>query len=336
MEGTPAKTATETSRGTDGVRRSCFECALFAGFCRASSIGATHVLIGLVLLTGMLGCAPWKKSNAAFNESTSGRNPLPKQRMSPDTVVLEVMTINVPESLDENVELDWVQHLWSQLDETSLPIDLRRRLQDNGLRVGITSTQLPPQIERLIANHEKQEELESQIGHQAYQKGSSHHRWQSRMAQPKRYTLTPVQNEMTWLYDEAGYVTGQTLKMAQCQVEVTTYPEPDGKVRVDLLPLIEHGEFKQKVGVAEQAFVALTEKERKEFSALRIGAVLVAGQTLVMTQTHENAGLGHLFFGPRESEDSQKSILLIRLAQTQLNDLFSREQIFAPIETSTD
>ena len=58
--------------------------------------------------------------------------------MTPDTVVLEVAFVH----LDDNASSAGAE-LWDEVDEQHLPIDLRRRLQANGLRTGLVEARCP-------------------------------------------------------------------------------------------------------------------------------------------------------------------------------------------------
>lgn len=292
------------------------------------------VCIGGLLLAG--GCAKWKQGSVSDHDVLNGPNPLPAQRMSSDSVVLELTTVEVPPDELEVDGVDWNTRLWQQLDETSIPVEVRRRLADNGIRVGIASTRLPPIIEKWLARQEQQQDLAAQSGRTAYQAVTSHQRWQTRLGQSKRFPLSSQQDSVAYALNLDGYFEGRSLEQALLQAEITTYPQPDGKARIDVVPMIEHGVPKQRVDVSQQSYVWTMEREREVFDELRVSANLISGQTLVLTQTHDDSGLGYLFFSDRKSDGSQKKILLIRLAQTQLDDLFTREQIFAPIETPTE
>lgn len=290
-------------------------------------------MLGLLTLSG---CAQWKKTSAAEQDSLDGPSPLPVQRMSADSVVLEVTTVRVPPDVAEIDGVDWNTRLWQQLDETSIPRDVRQRLADNGMRAGVASTRLPPMLEQWLSRQEELQELASQSGRTAYQAAVSHQRWQTRLGQAKRFPLSSQQESVAWIMNRDGYLVGRSFEQAQMQAEIKTFPHPDGKARIDVVPMIEHGIPKQKVDVSQQAYVWTMERERKAFDELRVSSNLIAGQTLVLTQTPDDSGLGHLFFSERTGDESNTKILLIRLAQTQLDDLFTRGQIFAPIETPTE
>lgn len=283
--------------------------------------------IAILLVASFVGgCAQWKP------EAEDGPLALPAQRMSTDTVVLEVISIEVPA---DSVALH--DALWNQLDETSIPLDLRQRMKANGLRCGIASTRLPRQVEELLARQTILNEVRAESGGEIYTTVDLGERWQARMGHPKRFAITERMPNATWILDEGdNYLRGRSLKDAQCQAEIISFPKPDGKVRIELLPVIEHGQPKPRFAASQQAMVYKVEPDREEFESLRIRAEMTAGQTLILSQTADNAGLGNLFFGSDEQNAGGKKILLVRIAQTQLDELFSREQIFAPIETPTE
>lgn len=277
------------------------------------------------LISCLTGCAQWN------DEIPDEAYTLPAQRMSADTVVLEVMSIEVPAD-----SLEAYEELWNHLDNTSFPIESRRYWQSNGLRCGIASTRLPAKIEDLLERQEIVNEVRAETGGEIYTNEGWGSRWQARMGHPKHFALTETLPTMAWIMDSDGYLKGRSVQDAQCQAEIVSFPQPDGKVRIDVLPLIEHGQPKQRIDVSQQAFAFKVERDREKFQDLKINAEMIAGQTLVISQTPENAGLGHVFFGGGSENSGGKKILLIRVAQTQLDELFAREQIFAPIETPTE
>ena len=87
-------------------------------------------LMAACLLIAAAGCATW----SARPEEVAR---LPGGRLAADCVALEVALAQVPENWDNDGQL------WQEVDERRLTTDVRRRLQDNGLRTGILGAQIP-------------------------------------------------------------------------------------------------------------------------------------------------------------------------------------------------
>jgi hypothetical protein len=80
----------------------------------------------------------------------------------------------------------------------------------------------------------------------------------------------------------------------------------------------------QYVG-GDQTFMLQAGRDTHEFDDLRIECLLSPGQTLAITKTLDAKGLGGHFFAADAAASSIGSMMLIRLAQTQLDDLFSSD-----------
>src|SRR5687768_10564000 len=78
-----------------------------------------------------IGCSAWR-------EEPASPSTLPAARMSPDTVVLEIFTLDAAGELGPLHEATW-----RQLDEQHLPAETRLRLSANGIRCGHCGLQLP-------------------------------------------------------------------------------------------------------------------------------------------------------------------------------------------------
>jgi hypothetical protein len=117
---------------------------------------------------------------------------------------------------------------------------------------------------------------------------------------------------------------------------VRGYPSGDGTVRVDLVPEIRHGDVKQKWAPGNGTLLRDAGQEASAFDQLRLTAILSPGQTLLVTGTEEAKGLGGLLFSRGSGESSERLLLLLRLAQTQYDDLFAPEQTTEPLATPVD
>ncbi|MCA9219811.1 MAG: hypothetical protein KDA71_05755, partial [Planctomycetales bacterium] len=85
------------------------------------------------------GCAAWStpQSDSASVETRL----LPAPRMSPDAVGVSITMVDIPDTAEEPYA-----DLWNEIDEQAIPVEMRRRLEANGLRCGHISGQLPQRI----------------------------------------------------------------------------------------------------------------------------------------------------------------------------------------------
>jgi hypothetical protein len=259
---------------------------------------------------------------------------LPPLQAAGDTVGLEIVFLKLPADAPSEIA-----PMWDEIDETPLPVDLRRRLAANGVRCGLFGTQMPTPLKQLIddltvpAADDLQEGLPVSAG-----PVQTCRRLQSRTGQRSELLASDVLPEMAVLLARNGQVGGQTYREAQCMWALTTTAQAAGRVRLQLTPEVHYGQPQnQYVGQSSGIFRQITARPRETFDDLRIETLLSPGQTLVLAATDPVRGLGQHFFayGAGTQAAGQK-LLLVRLARTQYDDLFSADPILAPIASATE
>ncbi len=277
---------------------------------------------GLCLLAAAAGCASWTKVATETSQ-------LPAPRMSPDSVVLEIAFLRMPPGSAEINDA-----VWAEIDEQHLPAELRRQLSANGFRCGLIGSQVPTELRRLLDSEQGSaaDSSENQLpvdGSAAAQ----HRRLQSRAGRRGEIVTCKTRERMVVLTHEDGGVRGETLSDAVGLFAVKTYPQGDGRVRLELTPEVHHGQPRNR-WVAEDGSLRLEAgRERKVFERLRIEPTLSPGHTLLLTCTPDIKGLGQQFFTDDSGGRLDQVVVLMRLAQTQFDDLFAPEQILSPIAT---
>ncbi|HUT10653.1 MAG TPA: hypothetical protein VMY42_09155 [Thermoguttaceae bacterium] len=255
-----------------------------------------------------------------------GKSPLTPPRMSPDSVVLEIFFVRFPFGDPEANE-----QLWEEVDEQHLPAEVRRGLARNGFRTGIVGGQLPVTLARLLELRDRPNTPEGESRASLWDmKGESRllpRRLQIRAAQRGEIVVSGVYDRLPVLLCEGGQLFGQTYSKAQGILAVETFPQHDGRVRVELTPEIHHGEMQQR-WVGKQEMLRLeASRHRRVFEDLGISATLSPGSVLVVGSLPDRVGsLGHHFFTEGDNHREQK-LLVVRLAQTQHNGLFSPSRI---------
>ena len=278
---------------------------------------------GLLGLTTTSGCALWRRSTGEISE-------LPRPRMSHDSVVLEVCFVRLP-----STDLIGDGRLWEEVDEQHLPTELRRRLTANGFRCGLVGMQLPIPLRSLLEDTEPSANPHGETGSPIESEATAHlRRLQSRAGRRGEIIASQTHQELAVLTHEAGQVCGERVQQAQCLLAVETNPMGDGRVRIELTPEVHFGQPIQKFVGHDGVFRLDTGRHRKVFDRLRIEAILVPGQTLIVTGTPEARGLGKHFFAEVPVGDApQAKLLLIRLSQTQYDDLFAPGADSTPLVT---
>jgi len=285
--------------------------------------GRTIVLLPALLLVGCI-TTPAQK----------GRSPLKPARMSPDSVVLDIFFVRFPFD-DPQVN----GQLWQEIDEQHFPPELRRRLTANGFRVGLVGGQLPIALSELLQLSDKPvRDGDFEAGNvetggtdepitldQPPQVLRRH--LQLRTGRRSEILASGVYDELPVLISDRGQVCGQTYSKAQALLGVTAVAEGDGQVRLQLVPELHHDEIRQR-WVGSQGMMRLkTARPRRTFDEMGISATLSPGSMLVLGSLANRPGsLGHHFF-TEETDQLEQKLLLVRLSQTQHDELFcpSRE-----------
>jgi hypothetical protein len=277
------------------------------------------LLIGLTLAL-LVGCSNWSGKPTQISL-------LRPPRMSPDSVVLEIATVELRGSDEE-----FVEQFWKEVDEQHFATELRRRLADQGLRCGIVGAQLPAWVARRLEEQRRHLELDEKDGAAVLSDVAAQRRYQWRAHQRRAIPVGSVREALTlerpWAEGEAV----PTYSDAQCHVGITVEPHGDGRVSLALVPEIHHGEVRQRWVAQRGSFRVDAKRDCCRLDDLEVPATLAPGQTLVLASTPEPRRVGGAFFSA-PARDGGTRLLLVRLAQTQLDDLFSPQQPFTPIAT---
>lgn len=263
------------------------------------------------------GCSPWLRPP----ESDKG---LPTPLMSMETVVLEVAFVHLtPE--DHAVEAA----TWRQLDETTLPIELRQQLAANGMRAGVVGSQLPQELRDLVERTSReltQAPAGDDVSSAETASLARNRRMQVRSGRRGKIVVSSVLPSISVLAkDDQGHVQGAAFADAQCLFSLLATPGGDGRTKLQLTPEIEHGELKNRWVPVDGALMNQVGKSRQVYDQLRLELSLSPGQTLAIAPTEEPSGLGQHFFTLKDPTP-RRTMLLVRVAQTQQDDLFVKPQ----------
>lgn len=250
-----------------------------------------------------------------------GKSPLAPARMSPDSCVLEVFFCRFPFG-DPEVN----ERLWQQVDEQHFPADLRRRLGRNGFRVGLLGGHVPDTLAKLLQLTAEPEPAEepNQVDLTKLASGSPPVRRHLpiRAGQRKEIVASGVYDRLPVLLSESAGLGGQSYSQAQAVLALRTFPQGDGRVRVELVPELHHGQPRQHFVGRQGMWRLEVGRPRRAFDQMAFSATLAPGHMLLVTSLPDRPGsLGHHFFTQGAGQLEQK-LLVLRLSQTQHGDLF--------------
>lgn len=251
-----------------------------------------------------------------------GRSPLAPAQMSRDSVVLEMFFVRFPFG-DTTVN----EKLWEEIDEQHFAPELRERLARNGFRVGLVSGQMPAELSKLLElsgkptptgdiEGAKVDELEAEPR-------VVRRHLQLRTGQRSEILASGVYPQLPVLMSESGQLCGQTYNQAQGLFAVKSFPQLDGRVRLELVPELHYDQPKQR-WVGNQGMLRLEAgRPKRAFDDMTLTADLAPGAMLVLSSLSNRPGsLGHHFFTENGDRLEQK-LLIVRLSQTQQGGLFN-------------
>lgn len=283
----------------------------------------------MVLAAALLlcGCSPWLHAPLADK-------PLPPPQMSTDTVVLEVAFVHLTPD-DHAVEVA----TWRQLDEQALPIELRMNLAANGIRAGVAGSTLPQELRGLIERTSKElvtAPAGDDVNSAEIASLSRNRRMQVRAGRRGKIVVSNQLPHISVLAkDEQGQVQGAAYDDAQCLFSLLASPSGDGRTTLELTPEVEHGELKNRWVPVDGALMNQVGKSRRVYDQLRMELPLSPGQTLVISATEEPSGLGQHFFTLKDPTP-RRTMLLVRIAQTQQDDLFVKPRELDELTTAAE
>ncbi len=285
--------------------------------------------IGVALLA-CLGCS-------SVQQPEPSGSLLSKPRMASDSVSLDIFSVRLPEN-----ERRLYEAIWSQIDEQPLPIETRRRLAENGFRVGLVGAQLPDEVQRLLelsASPEIPTAAGLQGGSVVRFDGSSEVRirhLQLRDGWRAEIIASGLYDSLAVFERDDGKVHGRMYEMCQAILAIRPRPQGDGRVQLEIVPEMHFGADGQRplIPVAEKiqgVWRMPTGRPRKVFAQLAITATLAPGEMIAISAFPDREGsLGHSFCTTEDAGKRVHKLLLIRVAQTQLDDLFSDTDADAP------
>lgn len=240
---------------------------------------------------------------------------LAEPRMSTASVVLDLFFVRLP-AADEQ----FANRLWNEVDEQKLPPAQRERLARYGFRAGVCGAHPPADLERLI-NQEAAtvQPAKNTISDFAVDPVVRRRHLQLLSGRPAEVIASSMYESLPLLEAASnGAVSGQTFKQAQGVFSLRAVPESDGRVRLTLVPEVQHGEAKQQFMQRDTHLEIVSQKPRKTYESLTTELPLAPGEMLILGAWNERRGsVGHYFFTEPTSSGLVHKVLVVRLSQTQ-------------------
>jgi hypothetical protein len=268
---------------------------------RSPSVRGLFPLIGCVLICGAGGCA-------LFSEPvTLGQaNKIPVLRPPPDAVALDIVFVERPVG-DPLLGPD----LWSQVDEVgSLPLDTRKILRDNGLRIGIVGSRPPVALQTLLGLQDDfvaepgAEERKALVGRQVMLRSGGETEIQT----------TPFLEQCRVDISHAESVKSREYITARGMLRVVVHREQDGWVRLEFTPRVQHGRHQLRHAVGESGWQFASTQDSESFHNQRFSVTLGMGEMAILSSHgEETPTLGRLLFSEPSGAAPIQRLLVVRL-----------------------
>ena len=285
----------------------------------------------IVLLAIFGGCRPFKDSKI------TRAIVFPQSKLAPDAVGLEIAIVEL-----DHDQIPHFESFWKLLDQQELPLNVRKNLDRNGIRAAVMSSHPPQDFYDLIQPRPIEESELTPLEKQLHAKGLlkprkrmlEHSRISNREGESHPAETSPVSQESSWVIQDGEKQIAGFGKYVQGVISITTYPLGDGSVKLKIQPEIHHGESRTRIGVGDGAYRMRSGRRVLAIESLTSEVSLRAGESLVIGPTNFQTGLGKILFGSQRAPEVAQShepsantpahrVLMIRVVQTQMDDLFS-------------
>lgn len=270
---------------------------------------AVAVLLALVVATGC----------QAVRAPTKGHSPLLPLVASPDVVTLEIFS--APVTMDD----PRLAEVWAAVDEQPLAPELRQKLTINGVRAGVVNAHVPDCLAELLkVNDVPLSAEERTIVPMETETGVI-----LRVMQPipgKRHELIVSReyDQVSMLRFHDGELDGRTYRQAEGRLLLRCDSETDGRVRLELVPELQHGELRTQTTGHDGVFIWKPERQRQTFSELKMNVKLAAGEMFVIgCLPNRPQSVGHCFFTEQGTEKPTQRLWVVRVAQASPDRAFA-------------
>lgn len=224
-------------------------------------------------------------------------------------------------------QLQELQAVWPRINEQSLSIELRKRLDQNGIRAAIIDTVIPLSLQSMIDSVEKrlQDDPLEQAGIGADVR--SHSRLlQCRNGQRKEIAVRPARTgTMVLLHNDGRAAKGKSYEDPLLLLDLRAYPKGDGSATIQITPEIQHGQLKQKIIGQEFALRREMKRDADTWPDLSIEHTMIPGQILLVTASTPPRGIGeHYFHTETASGDVEQLLFLVRIGPSKLDSAFEK------------
>jgi hypothetical protein len=285
--------------------------------CRDRLVHWSATILGLCLLSPMLGCATWLPT--AEEPAAPSRGEFIPPTVSDNSAGVETILLRLTPEQSQSLPA-----LWSQVDEQVLTPKLRTSLDKNGIRAGMVSGAFPAMLDEWLKqtlDRVSRDPLE-QSG-LAADVSSYAQLWRCRANARKELTIRNLSHESLSVTSFAQDLQEHIYQKPHFMFAIEAVPVHETSAHIRLTPMIQHGELLRKPVPRESGIHLDSLRESVEWSTLTFDLKMQAGECLLIGPTSESRALGEHFFHTKiKSGEIQPVLLLVRLSELNRNDTF--------------
>lgn len=258
-------------------------------------------LVIAAALTGF-GCR-----NLEVAEKPSAGIVLPKTQMESDSVAVRVAVVE----LDDHQKAEFKSFI--ETTDQKLPLQLRQRLDDNGVRVSVVSNVNTSNLQKMLAPGIRNPERLSGHAQELAEAGklepvyriTSHRHVERKRGESFNVEVSPVRQKSSWTIYVGQQQFSDSANLAQCAMRITSWPQPDGSVKLQFMPEVHYGQKLSHIGVDDSNFSVQHRRDVKELRSLSFEASVLPGETIVVSPTEQLERIGELFFNAAVGAQSE-------------------------------
>ncbi len=284
-------------------------------------------LLVICSLFAVGGCAQWSNPtwSASSTQDDASKRVLPTLARRPDSVVVDTVVLRFPAHSDQ--ELDAI---WQTADETIIDLVGRQKLGRNGLRAGLLVGTLPKLIRDALNTSGDGVDDILEDTDLASDSDNLSRKLQCRAGRRKELQIRRESNRPVHVLTtlDGEHISGETYQKAAMIFDLRAIPHGNGQATIRLTPEIQHGEVRQTFVRSDFGVRPELRRDQRVWKELAIDVRLQRGHVLLVAGTQPSKSLGQAFFQTETADHStERTILLVRLAETQLDELFAPELV---------
>lgn len=272
----------------------------------------SHVACAAVCACALAGCRfafvadhGWHWQPPAMEDS--GRVADSARKPAPKTLPLEVVFARI-----DDHDVIWHDELWNLADEQAFDHALRRRLAANGLRVGLLTGALPPELAARLEPTAPVNDADGDAPAPGERPAVMRRLLSILPGRDTEVIAATDLDELILLEHDGAEVRGGTYRDATAYFALKAWPAADGRIRIEVVPTVKHGPIERSWVGEEGAFRLETGQKRQPLERLALVTVIPQGGTLLIGAIGDaSSTAGDAFFSDVSSSRHTRRVLAI-------------------------